>query len=82
MGQDENGSDQHAASGLRSTSETLDQLQAQLDAERAQHKFDVAKPQNEKALLLRDLAEARLELARRDRDVAFANAPRPSAMTH
>ena len=36
----------------------------------------------ELALVLRELAEARLELARRDRMKAFVFAPSPSAMMH
>jgi len=36
----------------------------------------------ELALALRELAEARLELARRETVEAFARAPSPSAMMH
>jgi hypothetical protein len=67
---------------LRSTSDAIDQLEAQLHAEREQHAFDVAELEKSIAMLLRDLAQARYELARRDMIDAFAKAPSPSAMTH
>ena len=44
----------------------------------AQHRFDVAEKERELAILLREFAEARLELARRDTAEAFARAPNPS----
>ena len=49
---------------LRSTSDVIDQLQAQLEAERKQHAFDVAEAEKQIATLLRDLMQARYELAR------------------
>jgi hypothetical protein len=67
---------------LRSTNEMVEQLQEQLRKERAQHRFDLAEKDRELALVLRELAEARYELARRDTAAAFANAPSPSAMLH
>jgi hypothetical protein len=67
---------------LRGTSDALDQLEAQLHAEREQHAFDVAEMQKSIDMLLRDLAQARYELARRNMIDAFANAPSPSAMKH
>jgi hypothetical protein len=63
---------------LRSTSDMVDQLQAALDAERAQ----VAELNRVLAVLQRELFEARLEIARRNIVDAFAAAPSPSAMTH
>ena len=45
----------------------VDQLQEQLRRERAQHRYNLAEKERELALVLRELAEARLELARRDR---------------
>ena len=69
-------------SGIRSTSDAIDQLEAQLRAERAQHAFDVAELEREKAILLRDLLEARHELARRDRVDAFVRVPSPSVLMH
>jgi hypothetical protein len=69
-------------SALRSTSELVDQVQAQLKAERNQHAFDVAQFQEQIAILSRQLAEARYEIAKRDRENAFAEAPSPSTMTH
>jgi hypothetical protein len=67
---------------LRATSDVIDQLQAELEAERKQHAFDVAELEKQVAMLLRDLMEARYELARRNMVDAFANAPSPSAMMH
>ena len=67
---------------LRSTSDAIYQLQAELQAEREQHDFDNAEHEKQIAMLLRDLAQARYELARRDMVDAFANAPSPSAMMH
>jgi hypothetical protein len=64
--------------GLRSTSDMVDQLQAALEAERAQ----VAELNRVLAVLQRELFEARLEIARRNMVDAFANAPSPSAMMH
>lgn len=70
---------QHA---LRSTSDLVDQLQTQLEAEREQHKFNISALEKEIALLTRDLLAAKYELARRDVVDAFASAPSPSAMMH
>ena len=67
---------------LRSTSDVIDQLQAQLEAERKQHKFNVTELEKQIATLLRDLMQARYELARRNMVDAFANAPSPSLMKH
>ena len=47
-----------------------------------QHRFDMAEKERELAILLRELAEARLELARRDTAKAFARAPSPSPSLH
>ena len=70
------------ATALRSTSDLIDQLQAQLEAERKQHAFNVAELEKQITTLLRDLMQARYELARRNMVDAFANAPSPSAMMH
>ena len=70
------------ATALRSTSDVIDQLQVQLEAERKQHAFDVAELNRVLAVLQRELLEARLELARRDMVDAFASAASPSAMMH
>jgi hypothetical protein len=43
------------ASALRSASDVIDQLQAQLDAERKQHAFDVAESEKQIAILIRNL---------------------------
>src|SRR5262249_49938037 len=69
-------------SALRSTHDAIDQLQAELHAEREQHAFDVAELEKKIAMLLRDLMQARYELARRNMVDAFASAPSPSAMMH
>jgi hypothetical protein len=68
--------------GLRSTNDAIDQLQAELEAERKQHAFDVAEMQKSIDMLLRDLAQAKYELAKRNMIDAFANAPSPSSMKH
>ena len=68
-------------SGLRSTDELVDQLQETLRRERAQHAYNMQKEQ-ELALVLRELAEARYELAKRDTVLAFAAAPSPSTRLH
>jgi ribosomal protein L9 len=67
---------------LRSTSDMVDQLQAQLEAERKQHAFDVAESEKQIAILLRDLMQARCELAQRNMIDAFAKVASPSAMVH
>jgi hypothetical protein len=69
-------------SGIRSTSDTVDQLQEQLRRERSQRAFDNAHFQVQISFLLRDNAELRLEIARRDREAAFAALPFPSGMKH
>ena len=66
--------------GLRASNDAVDQLEEQLHAER--ERFVVAEMQKSIDMLLRDLAQARYELARRNMVDAFANAPSPSAMTH
>ena len=57
-------------------------MQDQLPRERAQHAYNMSVKEEELALVLRELAEARLELARRDAIDALARAPSPSAMLH
>jgi hypothetical protein len=66
-------------SAFRSISELVDQLQDQLQAERAQHRCALTLKEQELAEALRELAEARFQLARIE---AFANAPSPSAMLY
>jgi hypothetical protein len=68
--------------GLRLTSDAFAQLEEKLHAEREQHAFVVAQLEREKAMLLRALARARYELAKRDVVDAFANAPSPSTLVH
>jgi uncharacterized small protein (DUF1192 family) len=70
---------QHA---LRSTSDVVDQLQAELHAEREQHAFVVAELEKQIAMLLRDLARARHELARRNLADKFIGTPSPSPSVH
>jgi hypothetical protein len=70
------------ARALRGTSDALDQLEAQLHAEREQHAFVVGELKKKIAMLLRDLMQARYELAQRNMVDAFANAPSPSLMKH
>jgi hypothetical protein len=69
-------------SALRSMSNVVDQLQAELIAEREQHAFDVAEMEKQLAVLSKELLECRLELAKRRVADAFAAAPSPSAMMH
>jgi hypothetical protein len=64
------------------TIDTVDQLQEQLQRERSQHAFDNAYHQEQITLLLQEIAELRYDIARRDREKAFAEAPSPSAMMH
>jgi len=65
-------------SGLRSTGDIVEQLRDQLEAERRQHAFKVAQLEEQIVLLIRDLAQVKLELARRDLIDSFAAAPSPS----
>jgi hypothetical protein len=62
-------------SALRATSELVDQLQAQLAAERKQYSYKLAEKD-------RELAELRYELAQRDTEQAFAQLPTPSRSVH
>jgi hypothetical protein len=67
---------------LRSTSETVEQLQEMLRAEQVQHDFDNRYWQEQMTMLSRELAEARYQLAKIEREAAFAHAPSPSTMVH
>jgi hypothetical protein len=67
---------------LRSTSNVVDQLQAELIAEREQHAFDVAEMEKQLAVLSKELLECRLELAKRRVADAFAAMPSPSPSVH
>jgi hypothetical protein len=49
---------------------------------RRRNAFNCAEYEKQIALLMRDLAEAKYELARRDTCDALASAPSPSAMIH
>jgi hypothetical protein len=69
-------------SGLRSTNEVVEQLQEQLRAAHEQNAFNCREYEKQIATLLHDLLEAKYELAKRDREIAFAAAPSPSAMVH
>jgi predicted phage tail protein len=70
------------ASALRSTNETVDQLREQLEKVQQQLAFERHAHEQEIAILIRDLAQAKLELARRDVAVSFAAAPSPSEFKH
>jgi hypothetical protein len=70
------------ATALRSTSDVVEQLQAQLEAERAQHAAHVAELNRVLAVLSKQLLEARVELAKQRVADAFASTPSPSAMVH
>ena len=70
------------ASALRSTSDVIDQLQAQFEAERKQHAFDVAESEKQIAILIRDLMQAKYEIAQRNLVETFAKMESPSARLH
>ena len=70
------------ASALRSANDVIDQLQAQLDAEKKQHAFDVAASERQIALLLRDLMQAKYEIAQRNLIETFSKMESPSARLH
>jgi hypothetical protein len=77
------------ASALRSTNEIIEQLQAQVkqlqaqtQREREQAKFNMAQAETEKALLSRELCEARLQIVVRDRRDALAVCSSPSPSVH
>jgi hypothetical protein len=55
---------------------------SQLKAARAQAAAGLAEKQRELAIALKELADVRYELARRDTAEAFAKAPSPSTMMH
>jgi len=67
---------------LRSTCDTVEQLQAQIESLKEQLKFNAAEYERQIAVLMRDVMEARYELARRDLVDAFASAASPSPMKH
>jgi len=67
---------------LRSTNDAIDQLQAELHAEREQHAFDVAELEKQIAMLLKDLMQARYELARRNLSDKLIATPSPSLSVH
>jgi multidrug resistance efflux pump len=70
------------ASALRSASDVIDQLQAQLEAERKQHKFNITELEKQIATLLRDLMQAKYELAQRNLVETFVKMESPSARLH
>ena len=59
-------------SALRSTSDTVEQLQAQNEQVREQMRFNAAEYDKQIAVLMRDLAMAKYKLAQRD---MIADAP-------
>jgi hypothetical protein len=67
---------------LRSSSDAIDQLEAQLHAEREQHAFVVGELEKQVATLLRDLMQGKYELARRNLADKFVNTPSPSPSVH
>jgi hypothetical protein len=60
----------------------IDQLQAQLEAERKQHKFNITELEKQIATLLRDLMQAKYELAQRNLVETFVKMESPSARLH
>jgi hypothetical protein len=71
-----------STAALRETSDLVDQPQAHLRKERDRHRFNLAEKEKEIVILLRELAQLRYELARRDTRDALANAASPSAAVH
>jgi len=69
-------------SGIRANFETVEQLQQQLQREREQHRFDLARMEEGNAILSRELAEARLEICRLKRDFLLLGAPPASPSMH
>jgi ribosomal protein L9 len=70
------------AAALRSTNDVVDQLEAQLHAEREQHAAHVAELERVRAVLSKELLEVRYELAKGRVADAFAAKPSPSGMLH
>jgi hypothetical protein len=70
------------ASALRSANDVIDQLQAQLEAERKQHAFDVAESEKQIAILIRDLMAAKYEIAQRNLVETFSKMESPSTRLH
>ena len=68
--------------GLRSTNDVVEQLQAQIASLKEQIKFNAAEYERQIAVLMRDLTRAEYKLAQRDMIDAFAGTPSPSAMKH
>jgi hypothetical protein len=67
---------------LRSTNDVVSQLQEQLEAERKQHAFDVGELEKQVALLLRDLMQAKYEIAQRNLVETFSKMESPSTRLH
>jgi len=67
---------------LRSTNDAIDQLEAQLHAEREQHAFVVGELEKQIATLLRDLMQAKYELAQRNLIETFSKMESPSTRLH
>jgi len=63
-------------------STSVEQLQAQIERLQKQLEFNAAEHEREIAVLIRDLMQARYELAQRDLVDAFAAEPSPSATVH
>jgi hypothetical protein len=68
--------------GIRSTSDTVDQLQAQIENLKEQIKFNAAEYERQIAILMRDLTRAEYKLAQRELIDTFASAPSLSTMKH
>jgi ferritin len=67
---------------LRATCDTVEQLRAEIDRLKEQMRFNAAEHERQIAVLIRDLMQARYELAQRDLVDAFAAEPSPSATVH
>jgi hypothetical protein len=67
---------------FRSTNDVVDQLQAELHAEREQHAFVVGELEKQVAMLLRDLMQAKYEIAQRNLVETFSKMESPSTRLH
>ena len=67
---------------LRSTCDTVEQLQAQVESLKEQMRFNAAEYEKQIAVLIRDVTRLEYEKAQREMVDAFANAPRPSERLH
>jgi predicted phage tail protein len=68
--------------GLRSTNDAIEQLQAENERLKEQMRFNAAEYERQIAVLIRDLTRAEYKLAQRELIDTFASAPSLSTMKH